>query len=935
MFKKLVFLCFAILPWLAHSQDLAHTVNPFVGTGGHGHTFPGAVLPFGMVQVSPDTRANDSWDGCSGYHYSDSLIYGFSHTHLSGTGCSDWGDILLTPMSTKKTSDPKLYRSAFKHNSEIAYAGYYKVELGDEKIVCELTSTPRVGIHKYTFAKGSPAHVYIDLLHRDRTLECHIKQIDKNTFVGYRVSRAWAKNQYIYFALRISKPVKEVNFAKKNQFITQSLDSLEGAMLVFDNDGTPIQLHVAISGTSEDGALRNLNAETPNFNFDSYLKKAVDTWNKQLNKIEVIGTDPNQKKIFYTALYHTCIHPSLNMDVDFQYRGRDNQVHRDSSFTNYQVFSLWDTYRATHPLFAIIEQKRSVDFIKTFLHQYKEGGRLPVWELSGNETDCMIGFHSVSVITDAWVKGIRGFDIKDAYQAARAASDYSAYGQPFFNRKLYLAADDESESVSKTLEYAYDNWCVARLALFAGDSANVKRFLMRADGWKNLLNPETGFMTPRVNGNWLKNFVPGEINNHFTEGNSWQYSFYVPHNITGFMKIHGGPQKLEQKLDALFTTSEKMSGREQADVTGIIGQYAHGNEPSHHIAWMYNYVGQKEKSTSRIRSICKDFYTNSPDGLIGNEDCGQMSAWYVFASLGFYPVCPGSNEYAVTAPLFDKIVIHTDNGKSVTLTKTNPIYKKAFVTHEQLFGTIDAGPAPQLSGYGVVPAPLIIAPSRSYKDSMRIVLKSIDPNAPELLFSNAGAQLRPYKGPVLVRTSMPLTAACMGPDGTPGCRNETRFFKRFTDYTATLVNAPNRQYAAEGGNSLTDGIMGSTDWRKGDWIGIQQQPLIAIIDCKETRKIEGVVVNCLQDTRSWIVYPSKIEILISDDGVNFKPVGAIVNTKSAKEYETTVNGYDIILPADTKARYIKVIAHQFGTLPEWHIGAGGESFVFIDEIMIH
>jgi len=917
-----------------NAQDYSQLVNPFVGTGGHGHTFPGPVSPFGMVQLSPDTRTDGSWDGCSGYHYSDSLIYGFSHTHLSGTGCSDWGDILLTPMSSKKSADPKTYRSSFKHNNESASIGYYKVLLHQEKITCELTTTPRVGIHRYTYEKGKPAQILVDLLHRDQTLACNIKQIDPQTFVGYRISSAWAKKQYIYFALRVSKPVQSLDFVFQRKLQKNKVDSCEGVMMTLMNDGTPIEVHVAISGASTSGALKNLNQEAQTFEFEKYVTLAKNAWQKQLAKIEVTGSNETQKKIFYTALYHACIHPSLNMDVDFGYRGRDNQIHYDSSFTNYQVFSLWDTYRSAHPLFNIIERKRTVDFIQTFLHQFKEGGRLPVWELSGNETDCMIGFHSVSVIADAWTKGIRGFDIREAYIAARAASEYSAYGQPIFNRKYFLAAEDESESVSKTLEYAYDNWCVARLAQFSGDSINTGRFLTRSEGWKNLLDPSSGFMKPRINGDWLKNFVPGEINNHFTEGNSWQYSFYVPHNIPAFIKIHGGENKLAQKLDELFNTSEKMSGREQADVTGIIGQYAHGNEPSHHIAWLYNYTNQQEKAKTRIQQICKDFYLNTPDGLIGNEDCGQMSAWYVFASMGFYPVCPGSNEYAVTAPLFDEIVIHTDEGTQLTLNKNSSIYKNKFVTHEELFKTEYAGPLPKISDPGLIPAPLLKSISRSYRDSMRVELVSIDPKYTTLMYSPTPGALRPYRGPFLIRTSLPVTGAVMGPDGKIGAKVEARYYRIMQNYTATLVNQPNRQYAAEGGQSLIDGIPGSIDWRKGDWIGIQNKPLVVIIDCKEIKPLEAITINCLQDTRSWIVYPKDLIIEISEDGQHFKKVAIQENTIPAKDDQVTMHNFTLILPPNSKARFIKVTANQFGKLPEWHIGAGGQSFIFADEIFI-
>ncbi|MCC6371786.1 MAG: GH92 family glycosyl hydrolase [Bacteroidia bacterium] len=752
----------------AQKKPVAY-VNPFVGTGGHGHTFPGAVLPFGMVQLSPDTRVDGSWDGCSGYHHSDTIVYGFSHTHLSGTGCSDWGDILLMPTPGIPPSDNKSYASGFSHSTEKASPGFYEVQLKKGNIKVELTVTPRVGIHRYTFSKSGEYGLVVDLAHRDKTLEASIRVRDSVTVVGHRTSEAWAKKQHIYFAMRFSKPVKVmkgINSKEQTKDNNYKGDP-RGMTFTYNAEaGESILVKVGISSVSMRGALNNLEAEAKHWEFETYKKEAEEIWNKQLSKIEVESRDAEKLNVFYTSLYHCCIHPSLNMDVDKQYRGRDEKIHTAESFTNYSVFSLWDTYRALHPLFSIIERKRSSDFINSFLVQYQQAGRLPVWELSSNETDCMIGFHSVSVIADAMVKGIRGFDTLAVYNAMKAAASYTGFGIPQFNKQGYLQIDDQSESVSKSLEYAYDNWCVAQVAGLLKEEGDKKMFLKRSLAYYNLFDVTTGNMRPRKNGGWLSPFLPNEINNHFTEGNSWQYSFYVPHDLTGLIKLHGSEAKFEAKLDELFQTKQKTAGREQADVTGLIGQYAHGNEPSHHMAYLYNYVGKPQKTIDRVKWICNNFYKNSTDGLIGNEDCGQMSAWYVLSAMGMYPVCPGSTQYVLSEPIFNSAKVNLENGKTFSI-KANPDANKAvtaisvngtkkmesfinfstilsgaelqFYNEDLSTGSNNFGvaatnrPTSQVSEVSVIPAPLISSGKRVFKDTTQVSISMI--NLPVQLIS--------------------------------------------------------------------------------------------------------------------------------------------------------------------------------------------------------
>jgi predicted alpha-1,2-mannosidase len=689
---KHLFLIFAFLiNIICFAQTkYAHYVNPFIGTGGTGHTFPGAVVPFGMMQLSPDTRIDGSWEGCGGYYSPDSVIYGFTHTHLSGTGCSDYGDILIMPITNSNHYKNKTYSSKYSHLKEKASAGFYQVRL-ENNIDVKLTATQRVGIHQYTFPKMDTASIVIDLMHRDKTLMSTLKIIDSVTIVGSRISEAWATQQYIYFVMKFNKPIisKSVNTIKKDQKKPNEEEQSTAALIQFDNkNGAPLEIKTGISQTSIDGAIKNLEAEAMHWGFEKYKQDAEMMWEKELSKIEIQTKDEQKAIIFYTALYHCFVHPSLAGDVDGKYRGRDFKVHQANGFVPYTVFSLWDTFRGLHPLFTIIEQKRTTDILNTFLQQHKESGRLPMWELSANETNCMIGFHSVSVITDAIIKNIGGYDKNAIYNAMCAAASYTNWSIPKFNQDNFLQLDDESESVSKTLEYAYDNWCIAQIAKKLNKPKDYETYIKRAQAYKNLYDKKTGFMRPRRNGNWLSPFEPREVNNHYTEANSWQYSFFVPQDITGLINLMGGEKQFEQKLDDLFSAKSETEGRTQADITGLIGQYAHGNEPSHHMAYLYNYVGKPNKTQEKIYQILTEFYKNDPDGLIGNEDCGQMSAWYVLSSMGFYQVCPGKAEYTIGSPLFDNVKIHLENGKTFEIKKKNSNQQFQYIQSSSLNGKL-------------------------------------------------------------------------------------------------------------------------------------------------------------------------------------------------------------------------------------------------------
>ena len=663
--KPLHFLAFLLFSVTIYSQNYHQYVNPMIGTGGHGHTYPGATVPFGMVQLSPDTRIDGSWDGCSGYHYDDTTIYGFSHTHLNGTGCTDFGDIMLMPTMGEPTFNPKEYGSTFSHSNEKATAGFYSVKLDKHNIDVNLTASTRVGLHQYTFNTAGQANIILDLNHRDKLLYGDVKIIDNKTIEILRRSEAWAKDQYVYARIEFSVPMK-INKVEANQENRKNFYSGTVVKLSFSKQvktGEQILVKVALSPTGYEGAKLNMS-EIKGWDFNKTKAEAELLWDQQLSKIEITESNKDKSSVFYTALYHTMVQPNIAQDIDGKYRGRDNQIHKAVGFDYYSVFSLWDTFRAAHPLYTLIEKKRTADFINTFLSQYEQGGRLPVWELASNETDCMIGYHSVSVMADAMAKGIKGFDYEKAFEAAKHSAMLDHLGLAAYKRQGFISMDDEHESVSKTLEYAYDDWCIAQMAQLLDKKEDFDYFMKRSQSWKNIFDWNTGFMRPKKNGGWDKPFDPKEINNNFTEGNSWQYSFFVPQDIIGMVAAYGGNQKFEAKLDEMFNSESKTTGREQADVTGLIGQYAHGNEPSHHMTYLYDFIGKPEKTTEKVHFILNNFYKNAPDGLIGNEDCGQMSAWYVLSSLGIYAVTPGVPMWSLATPYFKNIKVNFENGSS-------------------------------------------------------------------------------------------------------------------------------------------------------------------------------------------------------------------------------------------------------------------------------
>ena len=961
----------------AQAQNFAQYVNPFIGTGGHGHTYPGATLPHGMVQLSPDTRL-DGWDGCSGYHYSDSFIFGFTHTHLSGTGVSDYGDILLMPGNGKPSPHNKIYGSAFSHANEKASAGYYEVKLDDDNIEVALTATERVGYHRYTFTNKNEAHIILDLKHRDEVLASSLQIIDSVTVTGMRRSKAWATNQYVFFVMKFSTPFKNYDIWMDDALPKELISKAEGKILkAYFNfplaSSNVVEVKVAISPVSVDGAIRNLNEELPGWDFDATHKMATSIWNKELAKIEVQSTNTDKLKIFYTALYHTAIVPNINMDVDGQYRGMDDKIHVAKDFVYYSTFSLWDTYRAAHPLYTIIDRKRSLDYIKTFLVQYEQGGRLPVWELSSNETDCMIGYHSVPVIADAYFKGIKGFDEKLALQAMKKSATWDHLGLPAYMKKGLIEADDEHESVSKTLEYAYDDWCIAQFAKAVGQNEDYLHYMQRAQYYKNILNSKTGFVQPRSNGGWLTPFDPREVNNHFTEANSWQYSFYFPQDIEGYMKIMGGEKNVAKKLDALFAAEDKTTGRDQSDITGLIGQYAHGNEPSHHIIYLNNYAGQAHKTQFLVNKVMQEFYHNAPEGLIGNEDCGQMSAWYIFSALGFYPVTPGTNQYDIGRPEFEKATIHLENGKTFVIEAKNlaakniyvkqlqlkannqpDINNRLYVMHEDIANggklsftmtnqvqdfskdTRYTDIAAELKNNIFVASPIIVNNNFSFKDKQTVTIEPNAKNTKVFYRENDVANTNnsvAYTKPLIFSKSLGIDAIAEDEKGNKSFVSSAHFTKRNNNFSISVKNKYSQQYDGGGPEALLDGIMGTANWRIGYWQGFQHNNFEATIDLKKLQKIDSLQLRFLQDTRAWIVVPKTITVYTSTDGINFKEAFKGNNFLPIEDLDVQVKTISVpLLTAPIK--FIKIIAEQYGKLPTWHEGAGGDTHIFTDEINV-
>ncbi len=716
-----------------NTDNYIQFVNPFVGTKNMGHTFPGATVPFGAIQLSPETNQApmfidgaynpDVYKYCAGYQFEDSTIFGFSHTHFSGTGHSDLGDLLVMPTTGQLNLNPgdafipqSGYFSSFSHENEYAEPAYYSVYLNDYNLTAELTATERVGFHQYTFPQTDSAHIILDLManiynYDDKNVWTFVRVENDSTVIGYRQTTGWARTRTVYFAMKFSKPFTSYGHKKYDEnpykgFYRrfneeENFPEIAGkkirAYFNFDTEtGEQVKIKVAISSVSTDGALKNLASEIPHWDFEAVKLQSQEKWNHELNKIEVKTLSEADKIIFYTALYHTMLGPTLYEDVDGSYRGLDMNVHHSKRFTNYTTFSLWDTYRALHPLFNIIQEARNNDMIKSMLahHDQSVHKMLPIWSHYANENWCMIGYHSVPVIVDAIIKGTTDASPERALQACINTSTTLYFdGLDSYMTMGYVPEDKSSSSVSKTLEFAYDDWCIAQLAKKLGDSVTYQNYSERSENFKNVFNASTGFMQPKLSDeNWKKLFDPLDTHGQgFIEGNAWNYGLYVPHNIHTMIEMMGGSDRFTAHLDSLFNMElddKYIENTEDITRDGIIGNYVQGNEPGHHIPYLYNWTDAPWKTQQRVRMIMRTMYGPGEDGLCGNDDAGQMSAWYIFSALGFYPVCPGTDQYAFGSPLVEEATIHLENGKSFTIKTVDQSEENVYIEKVELNGNL-------------------------------------------------------------------------------------------------------------------------------------------------------------------------------------------------------------------------------------------------------
>ncbi len=698
-------------------KNLIKYIDPFIGSGGHGHVFVGASVPFGGVQVGP-TNFNKGWDWSSSYHYSDSIVKGFCHLNVSGTGMSDLGELIIMPATGKlkinagnQNNHMGGYSSLYRKDKEFVSAGYYKVSLERYDIDVELTASERVGFHRYTFPSFNQSRVIIDLGEgsADRPTETYLKKVNDTIFQGYRFSSGWASDQREYFTLIISKPVTDFIVYDRNQ--RHYKDELKGkyvkGFLEFSTkENEEIYVKMGVSAVSSKNALENLMTEIPHWNFNKVKIQAEQKWNTELSKIHIKTDDIKKKKVFYTAMYHTMIAPNLYHDINGEYRGTDKQVYKDTTFTNYTLFSLWDTYRAAHPLYTITHPERVSDMVNSMLKIFKHQGKLPVWHLRGNETNTMPGYSAIPVVVDASLKGFEGIDLEEVFEAVKisATGDFEP-GVKDLMKYGYIPSDFMAESVASNMEYAIGDWAIAQLAKKLNKHEDYEYFLNRSKSYKQYFDPETKFMRGKLSdGSWRTPFDPVSAQhrvNDYCEGNAWQYLWLVPQDPEGLIELLGGDEKYTQKLDQLFSMSSDQEEGASMDITGLIGQYAHGNEPSHHTTYMYAYSGQPYKIADKVRYINNKLYTDQPDGLSGNEDCGQMSAWYMFSSIGFYPVNPSNGAYVFGSPLFDEVSINLPDNKlfkivaeknseknmyiqSVLLNGKK--YSYSYITHDQIMG---------------------------------------------------------------------------------------------------------------------------------------------------------------------------------------------------------------------------------------------------------
>lgn len=986
-------------------SDPAQYVDPFIGTDAHGHTFPGATTPFGLVQLSPDT-GTEGWDWCSGYHASDSSIIGFSHTHLSGTGGADLGDILLMPATGSvkfepgSKADPESgYRSRFSHASEKAAAGYYSVYLEDPRVRAELTATPHVGVHRYTYGSTNNEHIIIDLRHgiQDHVHSAAFRQVDDRTIEGWRRSTGWAADHTIYFRAEFSEPIREIR-ARIDGTDRARVEAGQGEKVVLavfpDNHPKEMEVRVGLSAVDLDGAAANLKVEASGRKFDRIVDAARKSWNRALGRIAVSGGSDTERTIFYTALYHSFTAPYLFSDTDGRYRGADGEIHAAAGTAmgeaNYTLFSTWDTFRALHPLLSLVQPEVNAAVARSMLRYYEQTGRLPVWDLHMNENNCMIGYHSVPIIADAYFKGqlpdSLGTLALEAMVHSAMQNDYG--GLPYYRRLGYLPADKENNSVSKAVEYAYDDWCIAQMAKALGNDSLYRVFIRRAQSYKNHFDPADGFLKGRLStGAFCAPFDPAAISilgqGDFTEGNAWHYRFFVPQDVTTHIGMLGGDRAYVAAIDAMFEAPSAAADH-SPDVSGLIGQYAHGNEPSHQVAYLYSYAGAPWRTQERVAEIKRTMYTAARDGLCGNEDCGQMSAWYVLSAMGFYPVTPGSGIYVLGTPTFERVEIASPTSGKPFVIEAKGLgsaeegniyigsaewngepYTKSYITHEMIerggklvlhmgnrpdraFGTAaEDRPAAQIPAEdaltseqmlsGVVFEPYIEDTLRVFgptmtvypklfrrEPGMRIVYTS-DGSEPGPSSAEAGSQGIGLTGD----TNLKLRA--VGQNGRMSYVKDYRFYKSVLRGAAVaLEREPSAPYANGGAAALVDYAMGGDSYVRPQWVGFNGNDLAGVIDMGRVRHLSHVGFNAANEPGSWIVLPRDAIFDFSTDSVHYgRPVA--ITTRDSRTAGSGAHFFGTAIPGGVQARYIRFVIRN-GELPEWHIGKGNPAWMFIDEI---
>ena len=948
-------------------------INPFIGTGGHGHTHPSAQAPFGMIQLGPNTRY-EGWDGCGGYHYTDSTLYGFSTTHLSGTGVSDYGDLLFLPYGSMVKEGTQI---PFDKTSEKASPGYYSCVLDDGTRV-QATAGERIGKLVLDYQEANSPGVMVDLNFRDHVLEKELTVFGGDKFQGKRISQGWAREQHFYFAFDVQP---------RPDSIIELSDGVYWIQL--PKNTSRAEVSMAISGTSENGAWKNFAEEDSWRSLERIRAETEGKWANELAKSRVKSASADDRAIFATALYHAYSVPNLWSDVDGAYRGADGKIYTDTEHAHYTVYSLWDTYRTAHPLYTITQPERTQEFIYGMLDMYKQRGRLPIWELAGNETDCMIGYHSVSVLADAIAKGYHT-DTALTLEAMRATAEMDVFGLGAYQESGFLSIEDESESVSKTLEYAYDDACIAWTAERLGNLGMMNSYKQRASAYRSLIDPESGFVRPRTNGDFLSPYAPQEVNNHFTEANAYQYSFSPVHDIEGWMEVltnfraaregwNALPRKkqamvvksrhdvLEDLLDELFTAPSETTGREQADITGLIGQYAHGNEPSHHIAYLYNATNNPGKTSYWVNEILNSQYQNAPDGLSGNEDCGQMSAWYVMASMGLYPLVPGQPHYQLSTPKWDAIHLELASGKSLDIAAkgTGPylskydlgeevmVHKqKRYVTHQKLLegGTWDVERSTDEGLWKTTqryktslnnptpPAP-IIRVNRTFSGETPVEI--VPTGSYDLWRYDRYENVRwkkDRKGRERMGTAFDngFVTAITPHYGYGNHIAKAVFTKRDDNYSARWIQGtPTSQYTAGGAGAAVDGIQGDTDWRKGHWIGIQGEDAILEISLERPKAVRSISVGVLKDIRAWIALPKALEISIWYEGsTQWKTIDMILMENPLGEEEATRKEIIFAHDAQRPVQKVRVKFSNAGKLQDWHPGAGYPSYFFVDEVRL-